>query len=86
MSQQAAFLSGGEKVRLALSILAANTPRLLIVDEITNNLDLETKQHVIDVLKHYPGAMMVVSHEADFLAQIGIDTLYTVVNGALSVQ
>ncbi len=86
VNQLAASLSGGEKVRLALSILAANTPRLLIVDEITNNLDLETKQHVVDVLKHYPGAMIVVSHEADFLTQIGIETIYTVVDGTLSVK
>lgn len=72
MSQQAASLLDVERVRLALSILAANTPRLLIVDEITtNNLYLATKQHMVDVLQHSPGAMIVVSHEADFLTQIG---------------
>ncbi len=65
-------LSGGEKARLSLAEIAAKTPKLLILDEITNNLDLETKDHVIHVLKSYPGAMIVISHEADFLEEIGI--------------
>ena len=51
-------LSGGEKVRLSLSVMSAITPMLLILDEITNNLDLETRQHVIEVLKEYPGAIL----------------------------
>lgn len=53
--QPAANLSWGEKARASLSLMAAKTPRLLILDEITNNLDLETKEHVIQVLKAYPG-------------------------------
>ncbi|MBM4210957.1 MAG: ABC-F family ATP-binding cassette domain-containing protein [Gammaproteobacteria bacterium] len=65
-------LSGGEKARLSLAQIAAKTPKLMILDEITNNLDLETKEHVVQVLKAYPGAMIVISHEADFLEEIGI--------------
>jgi len=71
-------LSGGEKARLSLAQIAAKTPKLLILDEITNNLDLETKEHVIQVLKYYPGAMIVISHEADFLEEIGISELVDV--------
>ena len=66
-------LSGGEKVRLCLAYIAANPPRLLIVDEITNNLDLETKQHVTEVFKSYPGSLIVISHDIDFLQSITID-------------
>ena len=44
-------LSGGEKARLSLAQIAAKTPKLLILDEMTNNLDLETRAHVIEVLK-----------------------------------
>jgi len=66
-------LSGGEKARLSLAQIAAKTPKLLILDEITNNLDLETKDHIIQVLKSYPGAMIVISHDADFLEEIGIN-------------
>ena len=71
-------LSGGEKARLSLAQIAAKTPKLLILDEITNNLDLETKDHVIQVLKSYPGAMIVISHEADFLEEVGISEVVDV--------
>jgi ATPase subunit of ABC transporter with duplicated ATPase domains len=65
-------LSGGEKVRLSLAMIAAKTPKLLLLDEITNNLDLETRQHVIEVLKEYPGSIIVISHDEDFLQEIEI--------------
>lgn len=71
-------LSGGEKARLSLAQIAAKTPKLLILDEITNNLDLETKEHVTQVLKAYPGAMIVISHDTDFLEEIGISEVVDV--------
>lgn len=73
-----AKLSGGEKARLTLAQIGAHTPKLLILDEITNNLDLETRGHVTEVLKNYPGAMLVISHDADFLKAIGIDDYYAI--------
>lgn len=76
-------LSGGEKARLSLAQIAAITPKLLILDEITNNLDLETRAHVIQVLKDYPGAMIVISHDADFLESIQISSHYFIHNGLL---
>ncbi|MCD6045817.1 MAG: hypothetical protein K0R48_980 [Gammaproteobacteria bacterium] len=78
-----AQLSGGEKARLCLAQIAAITPKLLILDEITNNLDLESKAHVIEVLKEYPGAMFVISHEDAFLKEIGIKDCYESVDGIL---
>jgi ATPase subunit of ABC transporter with duplicated ATPase domains len=69
-------MSGGEKARLSLALLSLNTPKLLILDEITNNLDLETKEHVTQVLKAYPGAMILISHERDFLEAIRVDQYY----------
>lgn len=71
-------LSGGEKARLSLAQIAAKTPKLLILDEITNNLDLETKEHVAQVLWAYPGAMMIISHDGDFLEEIGINEVMDV--------
>lgn len=65
-------LSGGEKARLSLAQIAAKTPKLLILDEVTNNLDLTTREHVIQVLREYPGAMLVISHDEDFLRAIGV--------------
>lgn len=65
-------LSGGEKARLSLAQIAAKTPKLLILDEITNNLDLETKEHVAQVLRAFPGAIIIISHDADFLIEVNI--------------
>ncbi len=67
-------LSGGEKARLSLALIAAKTPRLLILDEVTNNLDLETRNHVLQVLQSYPGAMIVISHDQDFLKRLSCAT------------
>jgi ATPase subunit of ABC transporter with duplicated ATPase domains len=69
-------LSGGERARLSLAQIAANPPKLLILDEITNNLDIETRDHVAQVLRDFPGAMLVVSHDADFLKEIQIEEYY----------
>lgn len=77
------LLSGGEKVRLCLAQIAAQTPRLLILDEITNNLDLETKQHVKDVLKDYPGALIVISHDTHFLEAINVQRIFKMSDGLL---
>lgn len=76
-------LSGGEKARLSLAQIAAKTPKLLILDEVTNNLDLETREHVIQVLQKYPGAMIIISHDEDFLEKIEIQDRYTIQNGQL---
>jgi ATPase subunit of ABC transporter with duplicated ATPase domains len=77
-------LSGGEKARLSLAQIAAKTPKLLILDEITNNLDLETKEHVAHVLKAYPGAMIVISHDADFLEEIRVNSYFKISDGYVS--
>lgn len=76
-------LSGGERARLCLAQIAAKTPKLLILDEITNNLDLETREHVMHVISAYPGAMIVVSHDSDFLKKIGITSVYKICDGRL---
>ncbi|HHF7353276.1 TPA: ABC-F family ATP-binding cassette domain-containing protein [Legionella anisa] len=76
-------LSGGEKARLSLAQIAAITPKLLILDEMTNNLDRETRAHVIQVLKVYPGAMIVISHDPDFLSAIEVTDGYEIKDGLL---
>jgi ATPase subunit of ABC transporter with duplicated ATPase domains len=79
VNQLSRHLSGGEKARLCLALIAAQTPRLLILDEITNNLDLETKNHVTQVLQNYPGAMIIVSHDHDFVQAVGVDHVYKII-------
>lgn len=72
VNQFVSSLSGGEKARLSLAKIAACPPKLLILDEVTNNLDLTTRNHVIQCLQKYPGPMIVVSHDEYFLAKIRI--------------
>ncbi len=66
-------LSGGERLRAALACVmtGARPPQLLILDEPTNHLDLESVAAVEAALGAYDGALVVVSHDADFLAAIG---------------
>ncbi|PZT97580.1 MAG: ABC transporter [Brevundimonas sp.] len=68
-------LSGGERLRAALAcVLTGDTPpQLLVLDEPTNHLDLDAVAAVEDALNAYDGAMLVVSHDADFLAALNID-------------
>lgn len=77
------ILSCGEKVRLILAKIALQMPKLLILDEITNNIDLETKEHIVEVLKDYNGSMIIVSHDEDFIKTLGITTVFCIENGTL---
>lgn len=72
-------LSGGERFRVAMArLLLADPPhQLLVLDEPTNNLDLRTKEALVDALETYKGALLVVSHDKRFLDQIGITTMLT---------
>ncbi len=76
VSMQVKNLSGGEKARLSLAKIGAKPPKLLILDEVTNNLDLVTREHVIQVLQAYPGALLVISHDEDFLSRVGVEFVY----------
>jgi len=66
-----AQLSGGEKARLALACIAAKPPQLLILDEVTNNLDQRMRAHVLEILRSYSGTMIVISHDEEFLQKMG---------------
>lgn len=63
-------LSGGEKNRLLLSRLFANPSNLIVLDEPTNDLDMETLDLLLDVLDNYKGTLLVVSHDRDFLDRL----------------
>lgn len=68
-------LSGGERFRVALArlLFAEPPPQLLILDEPTNNLDLQSVEQLIAALQSYRGAVLVVSHDDAFLDRIGLD-------------
>lgn len=68
-------LSGGERFRAVLArlLLADPPPELLVLDEPTNNLDLDSVEQLVQALAAYKGALVVVSHDEDFLARLGIE-------------
>ncbi len=83
ISTKVSNLSGGEKARLCLAYIAAQSHYLLLLDEITNNIDLDTREHIVEVLREYPGAMIVISHDIQFLKELGISTIYETKNGTI---
>ncbi|MEJ2615633.1 MAG: ATP-binding cassette domain-containing protein [Ignavibacteriaceae bacterium] len=73
----AGVLSGGERMRAGLACLLSSfdTPDLIILDEPTNNLDLESIEELTSGLNKYKGAIIVVSHDPDFLKEIEVERI-----------
>ncbi|HEU4992538.1 MAG TPA: ATP-binding cassette domain-containing protein [Luteimonas sp.] len=68
-------LSGGERNRLLLARLFAQPSNLLVMDEPTNDLDVETLELLEELLAEYPGTLLLVSHDRDFLDHVVTSTL-----------
>ncbi|WP_458790350.1 ABC-F family ATP-binding cassette domain-containing protein [Yoonia sp. MH D7] len=74
-------LSGGEKARLLLARLMARESNVLVLDEPTNDLDIETLDLLQDILGDYDGTVMLVSHDRDFLDRVATTTIAMEGNG-----
>ncbi|MCU9836930.1 ATP-binding cassette domain-containing protein [Ruegeria sp. WL0004] len=68
-------LSGGEKARLLLARLMARPSNLLVLDEPTNDLDVETLDLLQEILDDYDGTVLLVSHDRDFLDRVATTTV-----------
>lgn len=68
-------MSGGERAKILLASIIAKKASLLILDEPTNNLDIPTIEALQDALQSYRGAILIVSHDRDFLDALNIDTV-----------
>ncbi|MDD3365178.1 MAG: ABC-F family ATP-binding cassette domain-containing protein [Syntrophomonas sp.] len=75
-------LSGGEKTKLALSQILALDPNLLLLDEPTNNLDFEGIVALAQILKRYPGSVLVISHDRYFLDKV-VDRIIEIEEGRI---
>ncbi len=75
-------LSGGERGRLMLACALARPSNLLVLDEPTNDLDLETLDLLQEMLAEYPGTVLLVSHDRDFLDRVVTSTLASEGGGA----
>ena len=83
IGRPASSLSGGEKARLVLALIALRRPALLVLDEPTNHLDLEMRDALARALQDYPGAVVLVAHDRTLL-QRTIDELWLIEDGCLS--
>ncbi len=78
-------LSGGEKARLLLAKLLAKSSNLLVLDEPTNDLDVETLDLLQELLDDYDGTVLLVSHDRDFLDRVATTTIAMEGNGRATV-
>ncbi|MCP4070178.1 MAG: ABC-F family ATP-binding cassette domain-containing protein [Hyphomicrobiales bacterium] len=77
METKARDLSGGEKARLLLGLIAFDGPHLLILDEPTNHLDIDSRQMLVEALNSYNGAVILISHDRH-LIEASVERLWIV--------
>ena len=68
--QESGSLSGGEKTKLALAMLMVGRNNVLLLDEPTNNLDPASREAVADALESWPGSIIMVSHDEEFVKRL----------------
>jgi ATP-binding cassette subfamily F protein 3 len=81
--QRIGTLSGGEKTRLALAKMVLDGPNLLVLDEPTSHLDVLSRNIIGDSLGQYPGTILAVTHDVEFVRALRPDTLLIMPEGKL---
>jgi len=77
-----ANLSGGERARLLLNLVAMAAPHLLILDEPTNHLDIDSRRALLDALNDYEGAVILITHDRSLLELVA-DRLWLTADGRI---
>jgi ATP-binding cassette subfamily F protein 3 len=77
-----ANLSGGERARLLLNLVALEAPHLLILDEPTNHLDIDSRRALLDALNDYEGAVILITHDRS-LMELVADRLWLAADGGI---
>lgn len=82
--KKVAILSPGERSRVALAKLALSAANLLVLDEPTNHLDPETQELIATTFKEYPGTLLVVSHNPEFVKNLRIEKMLYLPSGKIA--
>ncbi|MGB7483436.1 ATP-binding cassette domain-containing protein [Castellaniella ginsengisoli] len=82
VSQPVAPFSGGEKARLALALIVWRKPNLLLLDEPSNHLDVDTREALARALAEFPGSVLLVSHDRHLL-RTTVDSFWIVADGRI---
>ncbi|MEC8455398.1 MAG: ATP-binding cassette domain-containing protein, partial [Pseudomonadota bacterium] len=75
-------LSGGERARLLLNLVAMDAPHILILDEPTNHLDIDSRRALLDALTQYTGAVILITHDRS-LMELVADRLWLAADGTV---
>ena len=81
VEKSAAVLSGGEKTRLALAMLVVSGANVLLLDEPTNNLDPASRAEVLEAIRRYPGAVVLVTHDEGAVSALDPDRVLLLPDG-----
>jgi ATP-binding cassette subfamily F protein 3 len=77
-----ASLSGGERARLLLNLVAMEAPHLLILDEPTNHLDIDSRRALLEALNDYEGAVILITHDRSLMEMVA-DRLWLAADGTI---